>query len=78
MTPELWEEWLNCKREIANLAIDLGGSISICHGGCREGDVDVFERELKDGQFDLMKKIKKMLDPNNIMNPGKYNMHKAY
>jgi len=78
MTPELWEEWLNCKTEIANLAVDLGGSISICHGGCREGDVDVLERELKDGQFDLMKKIKKMMDPNNIMNPGKYNMHKAY
>ena len=34
--------------------------------------------ELAEGQFDLMKSIKRMLDPNNIMNPGKYNLDEAY
>ncbi|MDY6267743.1 MAG: FAD-linked oxidase C-terminal domain-containing protein, partial [Selenomonadaceae bacterium] len=79
MTPELWEVWLDMKREIAELAVDLGGSISICHGACREGDVDVFiEKECADGQFEMMKKIKKLFDPNNIMNPGKYRLDLAY
>ena len=79
MTPELWEVWLDMKREIAELAVDLGGSISICHGACREGDVDVLiEKELVDGQFEMMKKIKKLFDPNNIMNPGKYRLDLAY
>ena len=31
-----------------------------------------------DGSFDVMKKIKRMIDPNNIMNPGKYCLDEAY
>ena len=30
------------------------------------------------GSFDIMKKIKRMIDPNNIMNPGKYCLDEAY
>ena len=30
------------------------------------------------GSFDMMKKIKRMIDPNNIMNPGKYCLDEAY
>ena len=76
---KIWQEWLNLKREIAEVALDAGGSISACHGGTRPGDVDLAcHRELAEGQFELMKKIKKMLDPNNIMNPGKYCLDEAY
>ena len=53
------------------------GSISACHGSCREGEVDLVPEELGRG-FDLMLDIKRTLDPNNIMNPGKYHLDRAY
>jgi len=30
------------------------------------------------GGFDVMMKIKAALDPNNVMNPGKYVLDRAY
>lgn len=79
MTPEIWSDWVEAKTQIARIAVESGGSVSAAHGGTREGEVDVacFE-ELKEGQFDLMKRVKRMLDPNNIMNPGKYHLDDAY
>ena len=35
MTPELWEAWLDMKREIADFTLDCEGSVSICHGQAR-------------------------------------------
>jgi glycolate oxidase len=79
MTPEIWADWVAAKTQIARVSVECGGSVSAAHGGTREGEVDVAcYEELKDGQFDLMKRIKKMLDPNNIMNPGKYHLDEAY
>lgn len=78
-TDETWAAWLRMKEEISEVVLEVGGSISTCHGGCRPGDVELaMHKELAGGQFDLMKKIKRMLDPNNVMNPGKYLLDEAY
>jgi glycolate oxidase len=74
---ESWEGWLNCKREITEVTLKYGGSISACHGASREGDVEYVPVELG-GAFDVMKQIKRTLDPNNVMNPGKYLLDQAY
>ena len=74
---EMWEAWVDAKREIARVAIEHGGSITACHGSCREGEVDLVPMELGGG-FEVMKKLKRALDPNNIMNPGKYLLDQAY
>jgi glycolate oxidase len=74
---EMWEAWLNCKREITEVTLKYGGSISACHGASRAGDVEYVPAELG-GAFDVMKKIKRALDPNNVMNPGKYLLDQAY
>ena len=72
-----WRAWTDLKREITQVSLDAGGSISACHGATREGEVELVPAELG-GQFDLMLKLKRMLDPNNIMNPGKYLLDQAY
>jgi glycolate oxidase len=72
-----WPDWVACKREIAQVALDHGGSITACHGATREGDAELVPVEMGGG-FDVMMKIKQALDPNNIMNPGKYELDRAY
>jgi glycolate oxidase len=69
--------WVKAKRDIAAASLAAGGSISACHGSCREGEVDLVPDELGRG-FDVMLDIKRTLDPNNIMNPGKYLLDRAY
>ena len=72
-----WAAWVDAKRELARVSIEHGGSITACHGSCREGEVDLVPEELGGG-FEVMKSIKRALDPNNIMNPGKYLLDQAY
>lgn len=72
-----WAHWVAAKRELAAVALRHGGSISACHGSCREGEVDLVPDELGRG-FTVMTDIKRALDPNNIMNPGKYLLDLAY
>jgi len=74
---EAWAAWVDAKRDIADVALRHGGSISACHGSCREGEVDLVPLELGGG-YDVMCEVKRALDPHNIMNPGKYGLHRAY
>jgi glycolate oxidase len=74
---ETWAAWVDAKREIARVSIEHGGSITACHGSCRAGEVDLVPDELGGG-FEVMKTIKRALDPNNVMNPGKYLLDQAY
>ncbi|HSK27975.1 MAG TPA: FAD-binding oxidoreductase [Jiangellales bacterium] len=74
---EMWQAWVGAKRDIAAAALAAEGSISACHGSCREGEVDLVPAELGGG-YDVMLAVKRALDPNNIMNPGKYGLDRAY
>ena len=65
-----WERYQGMLREIAELATGLGGSISTCHGVGIEHRDDL-ELEYDEVALDTMRAIKKVLDPDNIMNPGK-------
>ncbi|MFC7344232.1 FAD-binding oxidoreductase [Saccharopolyspora griseoalba] len=74
---ESWAAWVQAKKDIAAVALRYGGSISACHGSCREGEVDLVPEELGGG-YDVMLAVKRAIDPNNIMNPGKYGLDRAY
>ena len=74
---ESWAAWVRAKKDIAAVALRYGGSISACHGSCREGEVDLVPQELGGG-YDVMLAVKRAVDPNNIMNPGKYGLDSAY
>jgi glycolate oxidase len=74
---ESWAAWVDAKRDLARVSIEHGGSISACHGSCRAGEVDLVPTELGGG-YEVMKTIKRSLDPNNVMNPSKYLLDQAY
>ncbi|HUK50637.1 MAG TPA: FAD-linked oxidase C-terminal domain-containing protein [Terriglobales bacterium] len=67
---ENWERASKTNDEIVGYAIKLGGVASGEHGiGIEKKQF----MELEHGNsLELMKSIKKMLDPNNILNPGKF------
>ena len=58
------------KRAIHDLVRDFGGSISAEHGIGRL-KVEELERYASPVELDLMRAIKRALDPNGILNPGK-------
>src|SRR5829696_9413457 len=72
-----WALWVEAKRDVAAVAVAHGGSISACHGACREGEVDLVPDELGGG-YEVMRTLKRALDPNNVMNPGKYGLDGAF
>lgn len=68
------EEWYESEKEILKeiyiATKELGGTISGEHGiGSKRKDF--MELVLGGAELNLMKKIKRTFDPNNIMNPGK-------
>jgi D-lactate dehydrogenase (cytochrome) len=57
-------------RELVQRAIDLQGTCSGEHGiGLHK--MDFLVREAGAGAIDMMRNVKRALDPKNIMNPGK-------
>ena len=67
------EEWARvklAKREMFELAVSMGGTISGEHGigNTKSKYLDI---EIKPGEMELMKGIKALFDPNGILNAGK-------
>lgn len=67
---EGWEKvYRDFRREIMKIAIEMDGTISGEHG---IGEIKREELiELYPEQYKIMKKIKELFDPNNILSPGK-------
>lgn len=75
---EKWGAWVELTKKISEISINHQGSISAAHGATRPGQDEMIRLELQNGMYDLMKSIKRTLDPNNIMNPGKFGLDAAY
>ena len=59
-----------CLKDLYQVAVELGGTISGEHGiGLKRKAY--FQESVSGIELELMKKVKKAFDPNNIMNPGK-------
>ena len=68
---ETWNKYLDkAIREIFELTVSLGGTISGEHG-IGYSQKSYLPIALSKIEIDLMKKIKNIFDPNNILNPGK-------
>jgi len=64
------DRWEEINRLVHDIVVDMGGSISAEHGiGIMK--VDELENYKSKTELDLMRRIKKTLDPHNIMNPGR-------
>ena len=70
-----WDRARRAAKDIDLLALELGGTISAEHGiGKLKEDVLLkqFEERNQMPVYQLMKQIKRMFDPKNILNPNKY------
>ncbi|HDP96884.1 MAG TPA: FAD-binding oxidoreductase [Euryarchaeota archaeon] len=65
-----YENYRKAVREIAELSSGLGGSIAGCQG-VGLAQMDNMDIEFSEVALEIMRNIKKCLDPDNIMNPGK-------
>jgi glycolate oxidase len=67
------EHMAKAQRTVESLfeyTIELGGTISGEHG-IGTSKAPFLSKEIGQNEFDLMKRIKNLFDPNNILNPGK-------
>ncbi|MDP6436555.1 MAG: FAD-binding oxidoreductase [Gammaproteobacteria bacterium] len=62
--------WGRLNEIVHTLAVDMDGSFSAEHG-IGSLKVDEFERLGKPVELELMRSVKRAIDPHNIMNPGK-------
>ena len=62
--------WTEMNRAIHDLVVAMGGSFSAEHGIGRL-NIDEMSRYKDPVELDLMVRMKRALDPNNLMNPGK-------
>ncbi len=68
---EKWNEQLPLiQNEIYGFVYSLGGKLSGEHG-IGHKRIDLMEKFAHPVELKMMKAVKKALDPNNIMNPGK-------
>jgi len=67
--PEHWEKGKEIAKDFIDLTLELGGTLTAEHGTGMAKSPFMVE-ELGVGQ-DVMRDIKKALDPNGILNPGK-------
>lgn len=65
-----FKNYINAKSEMYKLAIELGGTISAEHGVGAE-KISYLNSTIDKNSLEYMKMIKKMFDPNNILNPNK-------
>ncbi len=65
-----FKRYFQAKSEIYNLAVSLGGTISAEHGVGIE-KISYLGNIIDNTAIEYMKKIKRIFDPNNILNPGK-------
>ena len=75
---ERWRAWIECEHELGMASVRCGGSLSNAHGSVREGSVRAMREELGEENFALMGRIKRALDPNYVMNPGKFMLDDSY
>ena len=69
-SPEYMEKLLGVNERIVERAIAVGGTCTGEHG-IGYGKIKYLNLQYGDGTLDIMRQIKKALDPKNIMNPGK-------
>ncbi len=68
---ETWEKNIDpAIRKIFELTVSLGGTISGEHG-IGYSQKNYLDIAIKENEMNLMREIKKVFDPNGIMNPGK-------
>ena len=69
-TEEFLARWNALRRAVYQVVVDLNGSISAEHGIGRL-NLAANLRSKSEVEIDLMRKIKRALDPENLMNPGR-------
>ena len=67
---EEFKNYIRAKSEMYELAVSLGGTISAEHGVGLE-KLSYIKNTVDNQAIEYMKQIKKLFDPNNILNPGK-------